>query len=183
MYFERILIQAVSKHQKGGRNLEPFTDMERIMEQYGDALLRMSYLYLKDYHLAEDAVQDTFLKIYKSYHGFQGKSSEKTWVMRIAINVWKNYLRTGWLRRVVPSPVLLDSLSAEEFPEEDDLLPRILNLPPKYKEVLLLYYYQELKIREISDILHIPESTVSIRLKRAREQLKIQLEGENELEQ
>ena len=66
---------------------EPF--LERLMNTYGDELLRMCFLYLKDYQLAEDAVQDTFLKAMKSYQFFQHQSSEKTWLTRIAINCCK----------------------------------------------------------------------------------------------
>ena len=61
--------------------------------------------------------------------------------------------------------------------DNDALLVNIMKLKPKYKEVILLYYYQDMKIREISDVLKTPEGTVSARLKRAREILKIQLKG------
>ena len=66
--------------------------MDRIVQQYGDALMRMCFLYLKDVHLAQDAVQDTWLKVYRNYDKFDANSSEKTWIMRIAINVCKDYL-------------------------------------------------------------------------------------------
>ena len=68
--------------------------------------------------------------------------------------------------------------AAEDIPKEDDtLLREIMNLKPKYKEVILLFYYQDMKISEIARVLDAPESTVSVRLKRAREQLKKRLEG------
>ena len=60
--------------------------LERLMDEYGNTVLRMCYLYLKDYQLAEDAVQETFIKAMKSYESFEHKSSEKTWLIRIAIN-------------------------------------------------------------------------------------------------
>jgi RNA polymerase sigma-70 factor (ECF subfamily) len=140
----------------------------------------MSYLYLKDIHLAEDAVQDTFIKVYKSYPQFKGNSGLKTWIMRIAINVCKNYRRTSWWKRI---DVLesLNSIPAEAgaAPDlrDDTLLLEIMRLSPKYKEVILLFYYQDMTTREISRALNIPESTVSVRLKRARERLKIKLKG------
>ena len=61
-------------------------NLERLINEYGDSLLRMCYLHLKDYHLAEDAVQETFIKAMRSYDSFGHRSSEKTWIMRIAIN-------------------------------------------------------------------------------------------------
>lgn len=152
-------------------------DMQRIMTDYGNSLLRLCFLYLKDVHLAEDAVQNTLIKISKNYAQFKSNSSEKTWIMRIAINECKNALRNSWWKRINAS-IILENIPADEYELEDNtLLTQIMKLSPKYKEVILLYYYQEMKIREIAVILQIPESTVSIRLKRARELLKSKLKG------
>ncbi len=166
-------------HQKANQDCTPIPlNMERIVDEYGNRLFRMCYLYLKDIQLAEDAVQDTFIKIYRNYNQFQGGSNEKTWIMRIAINVCKDYLRSSWRKRVTPVESLADILAPEEPIAEDKLLlDEVLKLKPKYKEVLLLFYYQDIKISDIAQILQIPESTVSVRLKRAREQLKKNLEG------
>lgn len=153
------------------------TNMERLLAEYGNSILRMCCLYLKDTHLAEDALQDTFIKVYANYSSFEGHSNEKTWIMRIAINVCKNYLRSSWWKRI-DEATLLESIPAEEHVIGDDtLLVEIMKLSPKYKEVILLFYYQDMKIREIAEVLQIPEATVSVRLKRAREILKIKLKG------
>lgn len=157
------------------RNVEP--NIKRLLDEYGNSIFRMCFIYLKDTHLAEDAVQDTFIKVYNSYSQFKGKSSEKTWIMRIAINVCKNYMRSSWWKHVDESAVL-DNIPANENSVRDDtLLLEVMKLSRKYKEVVLLFYYQDMKIREIAEILQIPESIVSVRLKRARERLKSNLEG------
>ena len=157
------------------RNEEP--DIKELLDKYGNSVLRMCFLYLKDSHLAEDATQDTFIKVYKSYSQFNGISSEKTWIIRIAVNVCKNYLRSSWWKRIDES-VILDSIPADEKTFGDDsLLLQVMSLSRRYKEVVLLFYYQDMKIREIAEALQIPESTVSVRLKRARETLKSNLEG------
>ncbi|PYG88875.1 RNA polymerase sigma-70 factor (ECF subfamily) [Ruminiclostridium sufflavum DSM 19573] len=162
-----------------GSKKNDLPDINKIIGEYGDSLLRMSFLYLKDYHLAEDAVQDTLLKVYRGYSSFNGKSSEKTWIMRIAINVCKNYLRSNWWKRIDAEAVLETIPATEaEMIQDDTLLRVIMSLPVKYREIILLYYYQELKIHEIAEVLHIPESTASIRLKRARERLKSELKGD-----
>lgn len=155
------------------RNVAP--DIKKLLDEYGNAVLRMCFLYLKDTHLAEDAVQDTFIKVYNSYSQFRGKSSEKTWIMRIAINVCKNYLRSSWWKHVKESAVLDDIPAHENAVRDDTLLLEVMKLSRKYKEVVLLFYYQDMKIREIAEALQIPESTVSVRLKRAREKLKSNL--------
>lgn len=153
-------------------------DIKRMVEDYGDDLLRLCYLYLKDVHLAEDAVQDTFLQIYRHYDSFRGESSEKTWVTRIAINICKNYLKSPWRRRVAPDDALLQTIAAPAFTAHDNtVIKAVMALPPKYKDVILLYYYREMKIREIAELLEIPESTVSVRLMRAKERLQAALKG------
>ncbi len=152
--------------------------MDRIIHTYGNSVLRMCFLYLKDAHLAEDAAQETFLKVYRSYAQFDGSAGEKTWIMRIAINVCKDYLRSAWNRRVNVVEALQDIPVTQEYPHEDEtLLQEVMRLKPKYQEVILLFYYQDMKISEIAKVLNAPESTVSVRLKRAREQLKKRLEG------
>lgn len=150
-------------------------DLEAMMRQYGDRLLRLCFLYLQDRGLAEDAVQDTFLKAYRKRDKFRGDCNEKTWLTRIAINTCKNDLRAPWKRRVDVVEQIPEPLNIPSHPGES-LISEIVKLPLKYREVLLLYYYQELEIREIAGIQHTAESTVYTRLKRARAMLKDRLE-------
>ena len=153
-------------------------DLAGLLEEHGDHLLRLCTLYLGDRSQAEDAVQDTFLRALRAWPGFRGDCAVETWLVRIAINVCKDYLRSAWNRRVSVVEALNEIPAAEDSPHEDDtLLREIMNLKPKYKEVILLFYYQDMKISEIARVLDAPESTVSVRLKRAREQLKKRLEG------
>ena len=76
------------------RNLK----FEKLVDQYQKPVLHMCYLYLCDKTLAEDAVQDTFLKVYQNLDTYRHESSEKTWIMRIAINTCYNINHSGWLR-------------------------------------------------------------------------------------
>ena len=151
--------------------------MKRLLNEYGNSVFRMCFLYLKDVQLAEDALQDTFIKVYNSYPEFKGYSNEKTWITRIAINTCKNYLRSSWWKLIDESALLESIPSEENLMWDDTLIVQIMKLSAKYKEVILLFYYQDMKIREISEVLQIPESTVAVRLKRARETLKISLKG------
>lgn len=155
-------------------------DMEKLIELYGEELLRLCYLYLHDWQLAEDAVQDVYINIFRKYRNFQEQSSVKTWITRIAINVCKSYLRTPWKKKVLYgdlNPVWDEEKEAKETVFRDDtVILAIYELKPKYREVVLLFYYQELKVREIAEILGISQSAVTVRLTRAREQLKDKLE-------
>lgn len=159
-------------------NEESELDLERVITEYGDSLLRMCFLYLKDIHLAEDAVQDTLIKAYLNYGKFRKDSSEKTWIVRIGINVCKNYLRSSWFKKLCWVWDMGQYGRGQEDPFPDDtVISEVMKLPQKYREVILLYYYQQLKTEEISKILNIPGSTVSVRLKRGRERLKPVLKG------
>jgi len=151
----------------------------RLMAQYKTDLMHMSYVYLHDAALAEDAVQETFVKVYNSMASFRGDSSEKTWLMRIAINTCKDMRRASWFRYVDRS-ITLDNLPEPTQPsrmEDDTLMIEIMKLPRKLMEVVLLYYYQGMSARETADSLRIAVSTVSTRLKHARERLRSSLEG------
>lgn len=150
----------------------------RMMTDHGRELKRLCYLYLRDRALAEDAAQETFLKAYKALPGFRGQSSEKTWLTRIAVNTCRDMLRTFWFRRV-DRKVDFDTLpeQAAEDPDGDDtVLQAILALPRKYREVIVLRYYQEMDIADIAAALGAPAGTVKSRLSRARNTLSKTLE-------
>ena len=92
-----------------GRQSDSQSEIERLMEQYGSSLLRMSALYLKDASLAQDAVQETFLKAYRCLENYRGESSEKTWLTTICINTCR-------LKRA--NAILQESLKEWYYDEE-----------------------------------------------------------------
>lgn len=152
--------------------------MEQLITAHGDSLLRLCFLYLHDMQLAEDALQNTFLAAWRAWDRFRGDASEKTWLTRIAINSCKSMARMAWFRHVDMSAAL-DMIPCDRslYDQSDDtVLKKVMALPAKYREVILLHYYQNFKTREIADVLQVPEATVSTRLKRAREKLRPQLE-------
>jgi len=150
-------------------------ELRRLMDQYGDGLLRVCLLYLKDYALAEDAVQETFLRAYKSYSGFEGRSSEKTWLTAIAINVCRNMLRSPWRKRMLGEEALEYIQSIDPDMPDPTVSRAIMKLPRDQRSAVILHYLQGLKIREIAQMLDIPLQTVSSRLSRAREKLRAEL--------
>ena len=155
------------------------SELERLVEEYQTAVLRICYLYLCDRSQAEDAVQETFLKVYKGLDTFRGESSEKTWIMKIAMNTCWNMNHSGWARffnrRVTPEMLPEAAVPFEE--KDDELTWAVIRLPIRLREVILLYYYQGLKVNEIAEALGISQPSVSGRLKRGREKLKDILEG------
>ena len=153
--------------------------ISRLVSEYQETLLRMCMMYCHDRMAAEDAVQETFLKAYRALPKFRGECSEKTWLMRIALNVCRDATRTDWFRhtdrRVTPDDLPLAS-EAAPADEKEELAQAILQLPRKYKDALLLYYYQYMTMDEAAKALGTSSSNLSKRLKRAREKLRVLLE-------
>lgn len=150
--------------------------IQNWIDQYGDALFKVCIVYLMDYGLAEDAVQDTFLNAWRFMDRFEGRNgcSEKTWLTSIAINVCRSYRRTKWFQMIDTStPVNERSLKEKGVPyEELEMLMDVVQLPERYKAVILLYYYQEMSQQEIAEALHISRSMVSHRLRKGLSLLK-----------
>ncbi len=161
------------------RAQDPNHELERLVLQYQQSLLRTCFLYLRDRTLAEDAVQETFLKAYRSLASFRGECSEKTWLMKIAMNTCCDLRRAHRLRRIDPRriPELLPQAAEPFAPAEEELVTQVIQLPRKLREVILLYYYQDMTVTEIAVSLGISQSSVSGRLKRARGKLRTLLEG------
>ena len=156
--------------------------IERLITQHQTSLLRLCYVQLQDQALAEDAVQETFLKAYKGFDSFRGDSSEKTWLTRIAVNTCRDFQRGGWFkhtdRRVTPDMLPVGTVQPDT--EDLDLSLAVMKLPRKIREAILLYYYQDMSTEEIAETLDIAQSSVSNRLRRGREKLRKLLEGRDQ---
>ena len=156
--------------------------LAHMVAQYEAALLRTCYMYLRDRGLAEDATQETFLKAYKALDTFRGESSEKTWLMRIAMNTCRDMKRNAWFR-YIDSSIEIERLPqpawVEEFAEADALTQAVLKLSVRHKEVILLYFYQDMTMREIAGVLDISVSTVGKRVRTACNKLKKMLGKED----
>ncbi|MGM0843917.1 MAG: sigma-70 family RNA polymerase sigma factor [Bacillota bacterium] len=154
---------------------------EDIFNEYSDDVYKLAFTYVKRKDIAEDLVQEVFVKVYKNLDKFQSNSSIKTWIISIAINQCKDYLRSAYYRYIYLSEKISfmakggtktpEELVLEEFGKH--LLTKdVLSLPVKYREVIILYYFQELKIKEITDVLNVNENTIKSRLSRAKEIMK-----------
>ncbi len=117
---------------------------------------------------AEDIVQEAFLRAYEKAPEFESEEHEKAWLIRVTVNLCKSRLRSPWRKRIVR---LLDSYPASE-PEQHELLEQIITLPPKYRTVIHLFYYEGYSIKDISALTGQKESTVRSHLTRARQKLK-----------
>lgn len=152
-------------------------DLGEMIDKYGNEILRMCYLYLHDQQLAEDAVQETYLKVYRNWGGYRGEALEKTWITRIAINTCISMRRKGWFREILSAGQLEQEIPVQDKYGDDTVIRSIYQLKPGLREVVIMFYYQQMKTREIADCLNISESLVSVRLNRARKRLGVMLEG------
>ena len=156
--------------------------IERLITQYQKPLLRLCYVQLHDKTLAEDAVQETFLKACNGLGTFRGESSEKPWLTRIAMNVCRDYQRGSWFKHTDRSitPDMLQIGEVQPDTEDMDLSLAVMKLPRKLREAVLLYYYQDMGTEEMAKALGITQSTVSYRLQKGREKLRKLLEGRDQ---
>ena len=158
----------------------PADRLDQMVQQYEKDLLRICCIYLRDRTAAEDVVQETFLKAFRNLDSFRGESSEKTWLIRIAVNCCRDYRKSAWYRYVDPR-VSIDQLPVlSSAPPSDDhvaLTMAIMKLKPKYMEVGLLYFYEGLPIKEIAKMLNLTEAAVSSRIHKAKIRLRDELEG------
>lgn len=122
----------------------------------------------------EDAVQEVFLKLFTCSVPFEGEDHLRRWLIRVTVNHCRDLQRSPWKRRRVS----LDALSVEpsfQEPEQAELYREVMALPEKYRTVLDLFYYEELSVREIAEVLGIRTTAVTTRLSRARTKLKERL--------
>lgn len=155
------------------------------MDKYRNTLLRVCVMYLSDWSLAEDAVQETFIKAWRSMDKFEGRNgcSERTWLISIAINTCKSYMRTRWYRDVDLMGTMQGvSSQADDMTIRDcDAITSIARLPYKYRTVVMLYFYRHMTQREISEALGVSRALVSYRLNKALNMIRRSLQKEEHM--
>ena len=146
-----------------------------LYELYATDVLRMCYFYLADRQKAEDVVQDVFVRLMTTNPPLQ-PGKEKAWLLKVAMNRCRDLWRGAWLKRVVLGSPTFELIPApDEFNqigERQEMMNAINKLPPMFKEVILLHYYQGFGISEIAEMMALPEGTISSRLSRARKKLE-----------
>lgn len=163
---------------KGVRSVVPFgTDetISRVVSEYSPMLLRLACTRLENTADAEDAVQETFLRLLTARPVFRDAGHERAWLIRTALHRASD-IRRAAEKRNVP----LEAAAQAAAPErESDLLSAVRALPEKYSAVIHLYYYEGYSIKEIAAMLGLPAPTVGTRLARGRERLRQMLKEEN----
>ncbi|QCR34492.1 RNA polymerase subunit sigma-70 [Lysinibacillus sp. SGAir0095] len=157
--------------------------MKEVVDQYGDYLLRIAYTYVKDERIAQEIIQDVIFTYYRKQEQFRGEASLKTYLTKITIHRSYDYLRS-WKNK---GDLVLDRIFTKgktksvekriiEQEEKLEITRAVLSLKVKLREVIFLYYYSEHTIKEIAEVLNIPQSTIKSRLQKARSELRDKLQ-------
>lgn len=137
-------------------------------EKYGKAVFRAAYSYTCNYADSEDIMQETFLKLYKTDKCFASEENVKAWLLRVAVNISKDYLKSSWFSKRAE----LDEAMSYEDEREKGLDEAMGKLKPECRITVFLYYYMGYSVKETAKIMGISESNVKIRLKRSRDALR-----------
>lgn len=149
---------------------------EQIVRTYADMVYRIAYRYVKNSIDADDVFSEVFLAYFKKERAFESEEHRKAWLIRVTINCAKDLLE----QRSQLQQLHEEALSDQTAPDADtyiDLREAVEQLRPAYREVIKLYYLDELSVREIAQILNKNENTVKTQLFRARDELRVILEA------
>ncbi len=147
----------------------PTDDIEKTIEKYGDMLYRLCLVILKNESDAEDAVQETIIKLYQKAPLFKDGEHEKAWLIRVATNNCRDVLRRR-LRNPQPYDDILANIP--DNCSDSGVFEALASLPDKYRIVLTLYYVEEYSTEEIAKIISRTASAVKMRLQKGRKLLE-----------
>lgn len=165
------------------------TEIEALVYEYGDDLYRFCCYLTSNRDHADELYQETFLKAIQLHHKLDRSGNCKSYLLGIAVNLWRNYQHKKMRRNVIFPEVDFEEHSSQIPDSNADLLETYLKkellhevkeavcrLKDKHRLVILLYYVESLSVQEISTLLHIPKGTVLSRLAKARENLRKEME-------
>ncbi|MBQ8537021.1 MAG: RNA polymerase sigma factor [Clostridia bacterium] len=150
-------------------------EMIRLMDEYSGQLMGVCSLLLQDRALAEDVVQETFLKAWKQ-PGLKPEA-EKAWLIRVAVNLCHDHHRSRWRRYMDRRTPVEELPLAAPQGSDGEIIDMVKRLPMKEREVILLFFWQNMNADEIAHITGVSRSAVYRRLEKAKKHLKLELEG------
>ena len=148
-------------------------EFSKIFYLYKDDIFRLAYSYTLNRSDAEDIVQNVFMKLYNNNKKIDA-SYLKKWLVKVTVNESKNILRSNWFKNVFKDNEKVNNYS--ELYSDKDVLDMLRKIPKPYRMVLHLYYFEGYSIKEISNLLHKNENTIKTHLRRAKKELKMEME-------
>ena len=165
--------------------------LQRKIDLYSDMLYRIAFLQLRNNQDAEDVVQETFYQYIKGRKEFESAEHERAWLIKVTLNGCRKIWRSAWYRHRedMPEGKLAEksysgSMEKSVLQKEQswEIMEAVVKLPRKYREVIHLFYYQQMSVREIAEATERKESTVTSQLTRGREMLRKNLKEEYQYE-
>lgn len=159
------------------------TQFIKVYHALKNDILRVAFSFTKNLTDAEDITQEVFVKLYENFAKFEDEEYMKKWCVKVTINKCKNLFFSAWKKKISYITEKEENKSYESFTDNsNNVLDAILKLAKKYRIVIILYYYEGYKIKEIASILKVNESTIKTRLQRAKNQLQniLNEEGKND---
>lgn len=155
---------------------------EGIVRRWQGPLINLAYRFFRDRGRAEEMAQEAFLRAYRGLKGWRKDSVFSTWLFALATNLYRSEFK-----RMVPSTMPLEDVFEPRDPRPPDggfedkdrdyvVRRAVFALPPKYRDVLVLFYFHEMDVSAAARSLGLPEGTVKARLSRGREILRGKLE-------
>lgn len=157
--------------------------LDRLVREYGDMVYRLAIIRCHSKEDAEDVFQDVFVKLVRNIGKLNTDEHVKAWLIRVTINQCNSLYASSWNKKtqsyeeMVENGAVPDAAAPEEEPL-DEVYEAVRSLQPEYRDVIYLFYYEELSIKQIGQILNLSEGNVKVRLNRARKKLKVMLEKE-----
>lgn len=148
-------------------------DFIRLVDQYSRLLTGLCVISLRDMHLAQDVVQETFLRAWRKWP--LRPDTEKAWLVRVSMNLCQDQQRRSWIRRIDRS-IPFDDLIIPVEPVNNDVIREVYALPPKEREVIVMHYWGNLSAQEIAAALRISRASVYRIMDKAKQHLRIQLD-------
>lgn len=145
-------------------------EFNKTVKVHSNMIFRIAFGWLKSIDDANDVLQDVMIQLYLTDKSFESEMHIKNWLSRVTINQCKKVFRAPWRRRE-DIDEYINTLSFEQ-PDYLDLFQAVMRLDKKYRVPLILFYYDGYSTKQISDLMNLPENTISTRLARARKQLR-----------
>jgi len=152
----------------GQKSLRTDDCMENVIKVYSTMVYRLAFSQTRNKSDADDIYQEVFLRYIRKKPQFETEEHKKAWFIRVTINCCKKMWVSAWIRKMAP----IDETIVFETKEETNLHYELQKLPMKYRAVIHLFYYEDLSVEEISEILNQKPSTIRTQLTRARYKLK-----------
>lgn len=161
-------------------------DIDDAVRRYADMVYRLAVVNTRDQYEAEDAFQEVFVKLFRYKDSITSEEHLKAWLIRVTVNQCRTMATSAWNQKKVPMESVAEFAdeTAEEVcnametaEEYEEVYDAVKSLPEKYREVIHLFYYEDLAISEIARVLNRNEATVKTQLKRGRSLLGEKLKG------